>query len=348
MRAAEHSGMRLLSQHDLAGRGHCGEGIALLRRADRKYLYVANERGPVNFSVLDVTDPTGPVLLSQTTLPHRCVRSNSLAYLSTGTPDSRPTHPLDDQFTVIVDLSRPERPAEAGRWWLPGTQAADGCPPPVRHERFDAGFRAHNVNVYPQRPDRAYVGYLDAGVVILDIADVAAPRLVCRLDYHPPMPGFTHTVLPLFTRNLLAISDETVHDHAADYPKLLWFADASHERSPLIISSAPMPPLAEYAARGGRFGAHNLHENEPFDWSWRGEDIVFGSFFNAGVRAFDVRDPFQPHEVAAFVPPAPHGSDAGAIQINDVYVGADGVVYAVDRGGGGLYILQFEGRTQDS
>lgn len=403
MRAAECSGMRFLGQHDLAGRGHCGEGVALLRRGARKYLYVAHERGPVNFSVLDVTDPTGPVLLSQTLLPHADVRSNSLAlgddllivayqvatpgqrpagievfdlgqpaeprligsldmsgphsrgthwvgftggryaYLSTGTADSRPAHPLDDQFPVIADLSRPDRPAEAGRWWLPGTQAGDGCPPPVRHERFDAGFRAHNINVYPHRPDRAYVGYLDGGVIILDIADVATPRLVSRLDYHPPMPGFTHTVLPLFTRDLLAISDETVQDHAADYPKLLWFADASHEQSPLIISSAPMPPLAGYAGRGGRFGAHNLHENEPFEWSWRSEEIVFGSFFNAGVRAFDVRDPFQPREVAAFVPPAPPGSVTGAIQINDVYVAADGVVYAVDRGGGGLYILQFEG-----
>lgn len=395
--------MRLLAQHDLAGRGHCGEGTALLVRAGRKYLYVAHERGPVNFSVLDVTDPARPVLLTQTLLPHDGVRSNSLAmgddlllvayqvrepgqrpagveifdlgqpaeprligeldmsgprsrgthwvgytggryaYLSTGTPDSRPTHALDDQFPVIVDLSRPDRPREAGRWWLPGTQEGDGVPAPVRHERFDSGFRAHNINVDPGRPDRAYVGYLDGGVVILDIADVSAPKVVSRLDYHPPMPGFTHTVLPLPSRNLLAISDETTVDHAADYPKLLWFADASHEESPLIISSAPMPPLAAYAARGGRFGAHNLHENEPFEWSWRSEQIVFGSFFNAGVRAFEVRDPFQPREVAAFVPPAPRGADTGAIQINDVYVGADGVVYAVDRGGGGLYILQFEG-----
>jgi hypothetical protein len=105
--------------------------------------------------------------------------------------------------------------------WVPGTQEGDGSPPPVRHEAFDAGFRAHNVNVCPGRPDRAYVGYLDAGVVILDITDAASPALVSRLDYHPPMPGFTHTVLPLPRRNLLAISDETVHDAAADYPKLL-------------------------------------------------------------------------------------------------------------------------------
>jgi len=265
------------------------------------------------------------------------------AYLSTGTPDSRPTNPLDDQFPVIVDLARPDRPAEVGRWWLPGTQQGDGSPPPVRHEVFDAGFRAHNINVCAGRPDRAYVGYLDAGAIILDISDATSPAMVSRLDYHPPMPGFTHTVLPLPRRNLLAISDESVHDAAADYPKLVWFADASHETSPLIISSAPMPPVAEFARRGGRFGAHNLHENEPFAWSWQDEDIVFGSFFNAGVRAYDVRNAFQPAEVAAFVPPAPPSSRTGAAQINDVYVAADGVVYAVDRGGGGLYLLQFEG-----
>jgi hypothetical protein len=157
------------------------------------------------------------------------------------------------------------------------------------------------------------------------------------------MPGFTHTVLPLPQRKLLAISDETVHDNAADFPKLLWFADASQEASPLIVSSAPLPPVADYARRGGRFGAHNLHENEPFGWSWQSEDIVFGTFFNAGVRAYDVRNPFQPVEVASFVPPAPPGSAVGAAQINDVYVSSDGIVYAVDRCGGGLYLLQFEG-----
>ena len=400
---AESKGMTLLGHHDLAGHGTCGEGTAMLACHGRKYLYVANEKGPVNFSVVDVTDPRAPRLLTQTSLPHDGVRSNSLAladdvlvvayqvtiagqrpagmevfdlsrpaeprsiafldlsgphsrgthwvgytggqyaYLSTGTPDSRPTNPDDDQFTVIVDLAEPDKPAEAGRWWLPGTQEGDGSPPPVRHETFDAGFRAHNINVYPERPDRAYVGYLDGGVIILDIADISSPRMVSRLDYHPPMPGFTHTVLPLFSRNLLAISDESVHDGAADYPKLLWFADASHEETPLIISSAPMPPTDQFATRGGRFGAHNLHENEPFEWSWRSDDIVFGSFFNAGVRAFDVRNPFQPTEAGAFVPDAPPRSPTGSIQINDVYVDSEGIVYAVDRGGGGLYIVRFDG-----
>jgi hypothetical protein len=306
---------------------------------------------PAGIEVYDLSRPAEPRPVSFLDLSGPCSRGThwvgftmgTHAYLSTGTPDSRPTNPLDDQFPVIVDLARPDRPAEVGRWWLPGTQQGDGSPPPVRHEVFDAGFRAHNINVCSGRPDRAYVGYLDAGAVILDISDAASPAMVSRLDYHPPMPGFTHTVLPLPRRNLLAISDESVHDAAADYPKLVWFADVSHEPAPLIISSAPMPPVAEFAHRGGRFGAHNLHENEPFVWSWQDEDIVFGSFFNAGVRAYDVRNPFQPAEVAAFVPPAPAAARTGAAQINDVYVAADGIVYAVDRGGGGLYLLQFEG-----
>jgi hypothetical protein len=117
----------------------------------------------------------------------------------------------------------------------------------------------------------------------------------------------------------------------------------SHADIPLIISSVPMPPVAEFARRGGRFGAHNLHENEPAEWSWRREDIVFGTFFNAGVRAYDISNPFQPEEVAAFVPSAPEGSPVGAARINDRYVTADGIVCAVDRSGGGLYLLQFEG-----
>jgi hypothetical protein len=73
-----------------------------------------------------------------------------------------------------------------------------------------------------------------------------------------------------------------------------------------------------------------------FPWSWPSEEIIFGSFFSAGVRAFDIRDLFQPEQVAAFEPD-------GMVQINDVYVTADGIVYAVDRDGGGLYILEYSG-----
>ena len=69
-------------------------------------------------------------------------------------------------------------------------------------------------------------GYIDGGAVILDISDMTRPRLVSRWDYHPPFPGFTHTLLPLFDRGLLIVSDECIKNEGADWPKLVWVVDA--------------------------------------------------------------------------------------------------------------------------
>ena len=236
-------------------------------------------------------------------------------------------------------MRQPSRPREVGRWWLPGTRDGDTEPAPPRHPTIDTGYRAHNTNVYPRRPDRAYVGYIDGGAVILDIADKAHPRLLGRWDYHPPFPGFCHTVVPFFERNLLVVSDESVREAAKDWPKLVWLVDARREDKLVPISTCPLPPVAKFAGRGGRFGAHNLHENRP--GGFLSEDVVVGTFFNGGVRAFDVRDPFRPREIAAFVPPAPRKSPARAIQLNDVLIDERSILYTVDRIVGGLYILDF-------
>jgi hypothetical protein len=58
------------------------------------------------------------------------------------------------------------------------------------------------------------------------------------------------------------------------------------------------------------------------------------------VRAYDTSNPYQPQEIAYYVPGAPKMSPAGAIQINDVWIDERRIIYAVDRFGGGLYILE--------
>ena len=68
--------------------------------------------------------------------------------------------------------------------------------------------------------------------------------------------------------------------------------------------------------------------------------MVLGTFFNGGVRAYDISDPYSPREIAYFVPPAPEGSKIGAVQINDVFVDDRGIVFTVDRHAGGLYALE--------
>jgi hypothetical protein len=104
------------------------------------------------------------------------------------------------------------------------------------------------------------------------------------------------------------------------------------------ISTLPLPPVEEHAFRGGRYGAHNLHENRPGP-AFRSDTLLFGTYFNGGVRVHDIGNPFQPVELAHYVPEAPARSQR-AIQINDVYVDENRTIYAVDRFNGGLYVLE--------
>ncbi len=109
----------------------------------------------------------------------------------------------------------------------------------------------------------------------------------------------------------------------------------SDETKPEVLSIAPVPE-GDFCERGLRFGAHCLHENRPD--SYRSAELAFTSYFNAGVRVYDTADPANPTEIAHWIPESPPGQ--AAIQINDIWVGEDLLVYATDRGTGGLYIIQ--------
>lgn len=313
------------------------------------YQVQAPGMAPAGFDLFDISVPETPRLLSHFDCSGPYSRGvhalwfvdGKTVHMASGAPDFQPHNPLDDQIYRIIDVSDPTKPVEAGRWWMPGTRVGDKEPQPARlPPKFDTGFRAHNTNVFPEQPDRAYVGYIDGGAVVLDISDKSNIKVVSKWNHSPPFNGFTHTVLPLFNRNLWIVSDECVQDDGGDWPKLVWVVDARSEANPLPISTFPMPPVESFAKRGGRFGAHNMHENLPLPVSFKSDTLIVCTFFNGGVRVFDTTNPYQVEEVAYYVPGAPKLSPAGSIQLNDVYVDDRKIVYTVDRFGGGLYILE--------
>jgi hypothetical protein len=262
-------------------------------------------------------------------------------HCAAGAADFSPRNQKDDQAYRIIDVRDPTKPAEVGRWWMPGTAEGDDAPPPTRLA-IDSGFRGHNTNVYPERPDRCYLGYIDGGGYVIDISDKARPKVVSAFNPNPPFPGFTHTVLPLISRDLLVVTHECVLDNGVDWPKLTWLVDARKEDNLVPLSTLPMPRVEEYGRKGGRFGCHNVHENPPRETALRSDTLIFSTLFNAGLRVHDTSDPLLPKEVAAFVPATPRGARVPAAQINDVYVDETGIVYCVDRHAGGLYVLELE------
>jgi hypothetical protein len=262
-------------------------------------------------------------------------------HLATGMPDFKPTHQKDDQLYVIVDLQDPEHPVEVGRWWLPGMK--DGEKPLPRHPRFDSGHRMHNVAILPSHPDRAYVAWLDSGVTILDTSDLAQPRLISQWNPHPPQTGFSHTAVPIFSRKLMVVSEEALKQDCSDYPKLVWLVDFSVEENMVPQGTAYVSNMDSYLTRGGRFGAHNLHENHEQPTCLQLENTAVGTFFNGGLRVFDIRNPLRVEELAYFVPKKPADSPLPTGQINDCFVDERNVIYALERMSGGIYTLEYTG-----
>ena len=190
---------------------------------------------PAGIELYDISDPENPRTISFFDMsgPHsRGVHccwfcDGEYVHCAGGSEDFIPRHIRDDQIYRNIDVRDPTKPVEAGRWWMPGTRKGDAAPAPERvrpmpldNIRGPDAFRLHNVNVYPERPDRAYLGYIDGGVWILDISDMSDPKVVGSWNPHPPYPGFTHTVMPLLSRDLLVVTDECVQDDAEDWPKL--------------------------------------------------------------------------------------------------------------------------------
>ena len=70
-------------------------------------------------------------------------------------------------------------------------------------------------------------------------------------------------------------------------------------------------------------------------------NIVFLTYFSAGLRAVDVADVLRPKEVGYYVPELPDGQDS--IQSNDIGADEHGRLYLIDRAGGGMHILEYTG-----
>lgn len=248
---------------------------------------------------------------------------------------------FSDYISMVADLKDPAKPEWIGRYWLNGMNEAASETPTWDAKKWR--YALHHAII---SGDTAYSSWRNGGLALLDISDRKRPSLIAYRNWSPPFGGGTHTALPLPGRDLLVVADEAAADEVADGLKHIWIFDVREKSNPISIATLPTPDERNYETKGRHFGPHNLHENRP--GSFVSETIIFATYQNAGLRAFDISDAFQPRQIGAFVPAAPdrvidpRPGGAAVIQTADVYVRSDRLCFTTDYNGG-LDIMQFRG-----
>jgi hypothetical protein len=352
--------------------------------AEGNYAFVGHMRPPHGTSIIDVSDPRRPEIVSQVSLPEHThshkVRvhgdimlvNNELFRATMGErPDdfaggiriydiadrtkprpighyrSQGSHRFDSDgayayisseeegyvgdIVVILDLADPTRPEPIAKWWMPGQWAAGG-------ETATWQGRRHRCHHPLRRGNRLYTSYWHGGFVILGIDDIRQPSYISGLDWSPPYPCPTHTVLPipheLMGRKIAIVTDEEVSDRLTPSPNaFLWVVDITDEKHPVPVATWRVPHDEPFN-RDCWFGAHQPQETVN-------GNIILVTWFAGGLRAVDISNPYRPEEIDSFMPTP--GAGQTIVQSNDVFVDkARGLVYLIDRLNG-LDILEFRG-----
>ena len=362
--------------------------------------YLLRPLGSKAQEIYDVTDPTKPrhlvTIVDQLDHTHKnwweC--DTGIAYLVANAP----AEGWKGQHMKIYDLSDPAKPIYIRDFGLLGQQPGE-----TSHEGLVDGNPLHGMISAGVEKNRVYAAYgvgANGVIQILDrkklLTDFENPKKPTAEELLAPQVGYAvmspdqgaHTTFPIFaqpvpefqghtqlrTRDLLVVPSEAARgDHCSSGPNgdragphLAFLVDISSETAPWSIGTfrvAEKP--GDYCGRGGRFGAHAVAES--FYPPYYGKLAIF-SWFNAGTRVFDIRDPFAIEEVAYFIP-APNkftmafcpadgvSHPAGdpkitpecqkVIETNNVEVDDRGFIYSADRAGSGLHIMRLTGHAKE-
>ena len=358
--------------------------------------YLLRPRGGEAHEIYDVTDPSKPTLLT-TVVENLDGTHKSWWECDTGiaflvaTKDSEGW--VGGRHIKIYDLNDPTKPVYIRDFGLVGAQ-----PNAPTYEGVQKGIGIHGlISAGPER-NRVYASYGSGRNGVLQILDRKKLLTEFKSALNPtteemlaPQVGYVvmspdngaHTTMPLFgvpiptyqqhtvlkTRDLVIVTSEQGRgDHCnpgpggdRPAPHLAFLVDVTNEATPWNLSTFHVDERpGDFCGKGGRFGAHS--GTESFYPPYYGKLAIF-SWFNAGTRVFDIRNPFDVREVGYFIPAVnkntmsfcvdgishPDGDPVitpectKVIQTNNVEIDDRGLIYSADRAGTGLHIMRLTG-----
>ena len=345
-----------------------------LPKGDPNKVYLLRTFGGQGHEIWDVTKPDSPSFITRVSWGLNDTHKSwwecdtGIAFLVSGVKTWRIR-----RMTEVFDLSDPTKPVKIRDFGLDGQQpGATGAMPGDLHGAVSTG-KAGN---------RLYFAYGINKGGVLQIVDreklINGPKEpttenlkypeIGRLDMNP-MNG-AHTTMPLGKIKVAEFAKDQdngerefvmnvgeVYANECGAPRqMVFFADTTIESKPMIVSNFTVrESQGNFCDRGGRFGSHSSNESmAPVFY----KKLAFVTYFNAGVRAIDVRDPFNPKEVGYFIPAITEATEKRcvkvdgqdrckvAIQSNNVETDDRGYIYVIDRSNTGMHILELSGEAR--
>src|SRR5215472_14785771 len=341
-----------------------------LPKGDPSAVYMLRTFGGQAHEIWNVADPAHPKLITRLDGLKDTHKSwwecdTGIAYLVSGVEGWRVR-----RMTQVFDLSDPSKPVHIRDFGLIGQEpGSTGAVPTELHGPISTG---------PQG-NRVYFGYGTNKGGVLQIVDreklLNGPKEPTPENLRYPVVGQldmlpfngAHTVVPMpkmpiaefakdkdgKVRDFVMIVDEQILNECQEARQLVFFVDVTIESRPMVVSNFSVAEACgNLCQRGGRFGSHSSNESMAPVFN---KKIAFIAYFNAGVRAVDVRNPYQPKEIGYFIPSITEATDKRcikvdgvdrcktAIQSNNVETDDRGYIYLVDRANTGMHILELTG-----
>ena len=366
-----------------------GKVVSGLPKGLPGHTYILRANGQLEHDIWDTTDPSHPMFVKTVVTGLNRTHKNwwecdtGIAYL---VADNRAEKWHTGQHLKIYDLSDPTSPQYIRDYGLLGQNPQTQ----VKQSAYTSATVHGPISV----PERNRV-YLPNGVgangsiqivdraKLLDTsslapserlnptdAEILAPQ-ISVINMSPDQGG--HTAMPVYgipqseysefnsgkTRDVLVVVSEATSNFCQEAPHFGFLMDITDDAHPWPLSTLRVndddgnPPFCE---RGPRFGTHASNEN--FYPPYYGK-LTFISYFDAGVRVWDIRDPVHPRQVAHFIPPVnanvpPSCATINGKQVcgtdistNNVELDTRNLVYIVDRIGGGADILALTGEAKE-
>jgi hypothetical protein len=347
--------------------------------------YLLRTLGTDGHEIWDVTNPSAPTFVTTIITGLKDTHKSwwecdtGIAYLVS---DGRPEGWKVSRMTKVYDLSDPTMPHFIRNFGLPGQNPGTSVTP--------APTNLHGPISLGPTGNRVYFGYGTGSDGVLQIVDrsklldvsglppqartaptdaqLLVPQ-VGRLDLFPvagahttfpvlqvPVPRFDDDAVGA-VRDFVVVTNEAAGNQCTSPRQLVYMVDVTTEAKPFSVANFQVAEEpGHFCDRGGRFGSHSSNENFTPIYYRR---ITFHSWFNAGVRALDIRDPFRPKQIGFFIPATTAHTDERcvtiknvetcktAIQTNNVEVDDRGFIYIVDRANTGLHVLELTGEARE-